>query len=97
MLNYKKLNEALCKILASIENGEAGIDTYIESGSIVGSTLILQHTPFGTVNIPLAGVEAGINFNNLSQIQKQALQSCIRGDLVTDVFGVDLGYLLPLN
>ena len=65
----------------------------IESGEIIGQTLVLT-TSTGTVNIPLTGVEAAIDFANLSLIQKNALKDCLKGNLLCDAFGNPLGNLI---
>lgn len=94
-------DESLERRLLELEKFVSGltgntIDKFIEGGSVVGETLVLNLAPNGTVNIPLVGVERAIDFNNLSGLQKEALIGCIRGPLVDDAFGVPIGYLLDI-
>ena len=72
-----------------------GEEFSINSGELVGNTLVLN-TDTGTVNIPVSELENAIDFENLTALQKDALNSCIRGKLVRDAFGVDAGFLLKL-
>ena len=39
---------------------------------------------------------ANIDFSALTAAQITALSTALRGDLLEDAFGLDLGYLLPL-
>jgi len=72
-------------------------DGVLINGQLVGTTLVLQTSTGGTVNIQLSGLEGSdIDFSNLSPTQNAALLDAVRGDLVEDAFGVDLGFLLPL-
>lgn len=81
----------------SIVNGGSGVpDGVTVSGQIVGTTLIISTSTGGTVNIPLTGVEAAIDFANLNAVQKSALHECLRGETYQDAFGNDIGYLLTL-
>lgn len=68
-------------LTVAIECGAVGT-VEITGGSVVGSTLVLEAST-GTVNIPLTGVEAAINFSNLNPLQKQALTECIDFDQLT--------------
>lgn len=72
-----------------------GEEFSINSGQLVGNTLVLN-TDTGTVNIPVSGIENAIDFENLTAFQKNALNSCIRGNLVRDAFNVNAGFLLKL-
>lgn len=98
MPTLAEINCKFCDLLKRIKRLESqgagsngGIDTYINGGSIVGNTLVLNNTQFGSVNIPLDSL-----FSDLSDIQKQAIRECFVGEGVAGLDGVVVGYLWEL-
>lgn len=84
---YENLVERLQAL--ELRDPQKSLVSYVTSGELVGTTLVLNQTSFGCVNIDLSST-----FDDLGEVQKQALRECLRDIAVNDAFGNLLGYMI---